>query len=339
MGTIKDLNSLQFSVSDPVEMEGKGTLAAGIVAALCNNQEGDPVIESNSPTLCSNTCPNDTSTSHPLEISAGVGELARAEIHNPGEISEQAMDVSKEHGQEESSGNFGSKAAEINTEIDQNRKETIRLDMDSTDPSADVVPFAGLGQETRRTETDHNINVQHLANLAEVKKTKVNLCVQPVRNIAENGRQSERENEDLGTVVCCSHTSMSTSTSQDAEVQVAIQVQSRSIATSPMAPLDNCPVFRIPEVILRDPPVEKPTACPPDIPSVTAPPKKDVQMQVDITVQCRSVATGPMTPLEKTPLPTLPEVCVEAMEEDEPVREVQWDEKDSQKLKMEGSSC
>lgn len=326
MGTIKDLNSLQFAVSDPVEMESKGTLTAAVVATPCNNQGGDPATQSNSPILCSNTCSNDMSTSRPLEISASVGELASAEIDNPSEISEQAMDISKEHGQEESSGNFCSNAAQINTEIDQNRKETIRLDMKSSDPSADV-PFAGLGQETMRIETAHNINVQCLADPAEVKKTKVNLRVQPDRNITENGRQSERENEDLGTVACCSQTCMSTSTSQDAEVQVSIQVQSRSIATSPMAPLDNCPVFTIPEVILRDPPVEKPTACPPDIPSVTAPPKKDVQMQVDITVQCKSVATGPMTPLEKTPLPTLPEVCVEAMEEDEPVREVQWDEK------------
>ncbi|XP_051871259.1 uncharacterized protein LOC127570060 isoform X2 [Pristis pectinata] len=347
MGTIKDLNSLQLSVSDPVEMENRGTPEAGIVVASCQNQEekdGKPATQSNCPPLCSNTYPannlDDMSISHPPDTSANVAECANAEMDKPSKTPGQALDLSQERGQEESSDNFGNSTADINTEVDQNRKETTKLGIDSSDPKIEV-PLEGCGQETRRTETDHCSDLQQPSDLSEIPTTNVDSTFQPDRNVTENDQQSEVENKDLETVVCYSQTSMSASTSQDAEVQVAIQVQSRSVATSPMAPLDNCPVFKIPDVSLRGQPVEKPTASPSDMPSVTAPPKKDVEMQVDITVQCKSVATGPMTPLEKTPLPTLPEVGVEAMEEEqpEPVREVQWDEKDSQKLKMEGSSC
>ncbi|XP_062909512.1 G protein-regulated inducer of neurite outgrowth 1-like [Mobula hypostoma] len=342
MGTIKDLNSLQFSVSDPVEMENRGTPGADVVVASCHVQEekdGKPATQSNCSALCSNTCSasnlNDKNTSHPPDISA---KRANAEMDKPSEAPGQALDLNKERGQEESSDNSGNNTAGTNTEVDQNRKANKRID--SSDPNVEV-PLQGYGQETTGTETDHCSNLQHSSGPAEIAKTNADSAVLPAGNMTENDRQIGMENKDLGAVVSPSQSVVSESASQDAEVQVAIQVQSRSVATSPMAPLDNCPVFKIPDVSCREQPVEKPAACPSVTPSVTVPPKKDVEMQVDITVQCKSVATGPMTPLEKTPLPTLPEVSVEATEEDqsEPVREVQWDEKDSQKLKMEGSSC
>ncbi|XP_059846237.1 G protein-regulated inducer of neurite outgrowth 1-like isoform X2 [Hypanus sabinus] len=326
MGTIKDLNSLQFSASDPVEMENRGTPETDVVIASCHLQEekdGKPAIQSKCSVLCSNTCSaSNLNTSHPPDISA---KCANAEVDKPSEAPGQALDLNKERGQEESSDSSGNNTADINTEVDQNRKANKRSD--SADPNVEV-PFQGCGEETTGTERDHRSNLQNPSGLAEITKTNADSAVQPAGNMTENDGQIEMENEDLGAVVSLSQSAVSESASQDAEVQVAIQVQSRSVATSPMAPLDNCPVFKIPDVSCREQPVEKPAASPSDTPSVTVPPKKDVEMQVDITVQCKSVATGPMTPLEKTPLPTLPEVSVEATEEQsEPVREVQWDEK------------
>ncbi|XP_069753883.1 G protein-regulated inducer of neurite outgrowth 1 [Narcine bancroftii] len=272
-----------------------------------------------SPSACSADSPKDTRSNHPPEIGAHVPKGPAAEMDKSCLPSGQAWAMSVERSREEPTSNLANSAAVTKTEVDQKSKEPTRCDIDRSDPSAEA-QLTGGGQET--LQTVHCRSHQLPSDLAE----NVDTAVQPDENRVDNNQQGEEENNDSGTVVGCSQTSMSALTSQDAEVQVAIQVQSRSIATSPMAPPDNCPVFKIPDISLRDQPAKKPTVCPPDAPSVTAPPKKDVQMQVDLSVQCKSVATGPMTPLEKTSLTTLPEVCVEAMEE-EPVREVQWDEK------------
>ncbi|KAG8128442.1 hypothetical protein E2320_015284 [Naja naja] len=57
--------------------------------------------------------------------------------------------------------------------------------------------------------------------------------------------------------------------------------------------------------------------------------KRDVEMQVSIPVETRSVATGPMTPVTKSPQSSYPEVYIKGAEEEtsEPIREVSWDEK------------
>uniref|UniRef100_UPI00398EDCD9 G protein-regulated inducer of neurite outgrowth 3 n=1 Tax=Pristiophorus japonicus TaxID=55135 RepID=UPI00398EDCD9 len=331
MGTITDLTSLQVSVSDPVEMESTCLPEAGVVAAFCNNQEekdGKPATHSNCQSLCSSTCTannlSDLRNSHLVEISVNVPQCANAEMSTYCKSSEKALDLSKERGQEESSG-----TDDTNTATGLNIKDAIQLDIDSSEPNAEA-SLTGCDQETRGMETSRCTSPQQPLNPIELTKTTdAESIVQSDKNMLENRQQSKKENKNMGRIVCISQISAYAPTSQDAEVQVAIPVQSRSIATSPMAPLDNCPVFKIPDVRLRDQEVEKPTACLVNTSSFTAPSRKDVEMQVDITVQCKSVATGPMTPLEKTPLATLPEVYVEAMEEDqpEPVREVQWDEK------------
>ncbi|XP_067852460.1 G protein-regulated inducer of neurite outgrowth 1 [Heptranchias perlo] len=331
MGTIKDLNSFQFSVSDPVEMENTCLPEAGVIAAFCNSQEekdGKPAAHSNCQTLCSSTCTannlNDLSNSHLVEISVNVPKCANTEMSMYCKTPGKALDLSKERGQDESSDSFGNSTDDTNKAIDLNIKEKISLDIDCSEPNPEA-HLTRCDQETRRMEISHCTNPQQPLNLVEITKTtNVKSIIQSDKNMIEN-HQSKKENKDVGTMVSISPISAS----QDAEVQVAFQVQSRSVATSPMAPLDKCPVFNIPDVSLKDQGVEKSTACLVNPTSIPVPSRKDVEMQVDITVQCKSVATGPMTPLEKTPLPTLPEVYVEAMEEDqpEPVREVQWDEK------------
>ncbi|XP_066473307.1 G protein-regulated inducer of neurite outgrowth 1 [Tiliqua scincoides] len=105
----------------------------------------------------------------------------------------------------------------------------------------------------------------------------------------------------------------------DAGTQVDNRVSVVSIAVSPINPPDGSSAFPFhPQgSSLKSPGLEqKPT-------------KKDVEMQVSIPVETRSVATGPMTPVTKSPQASYPEVHVKGAQEEtpEPVREVSWDEK------------
>ncbi|XP_051834962.1 G protein-regulated inducer of neurite outgrowth 1 [Antechinus flavipes] len=108
---------------------------------------------------------------------------------------------------------------------------------------------------------------------------------------------------------------------QDAGTQADTRAACVSVAVSPMTPQDgsgpttfsfqptaqNAPASRSPGLLLS---------------------KKDVEMQVSMGVETRSVATGPMTPVTTSPQASYPEVQVRATEEaPEPVREVSWDEK------------
>ncbi|XP_050168252.1 G protein-regulated inducer of neurite outgrowth 1 [Myiozetetes cayanensis] len=113
---------------------------------------------------------------------------------------------------------------------------------------------------------------------------------------------------------------------QDAGTQdMGTQVDSRaslvSVALSPMSPPGGAAAFTFPKR-------EMGSAAPRLEPS-----KKDAEMQVSMPVETRSVATGPMTPVAKSPQTSYPEVqvkgtVVEVVEEaPEPIREVSWDEK------------
>ncbi|KAJ7316571.1 hypothetical protein JRQ81_002733 [Phrynocephalus forsythii] len=108
----------------------------------------------------------------------------------------------------------------------------------------------------------------------------------------------------------------------DAGTQVDNRVSLVSVAISPINPPDGSTAFAFHSqglggCSLKSPgPEQKPA-------------KKDVEMQVSIPVETRSVATGPMTPVTKSPQASYPEVHVKGSQEEapEPVREVSWDEK------------
>ncbi|XP_078087735.1 G protein regulated inducer of neurite outgrowth 1 [Mustelus asterias] len=330
MGTMKDLDSLQFLVSDPVEMENKCLPEAGVIATFRENQEknGKAAVHSNCQTLCSGTCTannlSNLSNSHLGEISVTVPQSDNAEMDKHCNTPGKDLDLSQERAREKSSNTLGDITDDTNRAIFPSIKESTKLDNNTSEPNPDI-SLIGCEPEDRRMET----NPQQPLNLMEkLKPIIVESIVQSDTDMLENHHQSQKD-RDIDTSESITQISKSVPTSQDAEVQVAIQVQKISVATSPLAPLDNYPVFKIPDVRLRDQEVEKPAASLVTPSPVTAASRKDVEMQVDITVQCKSVGTGPMTPLEKTPLLALPEVHVEVMEEEqpEPVRDVQWDEK------------
>ncbi|XP_025030153.1 G protein-regulated inducer of neurite outgrowth 1 [Python bivittatus] len=108
----------------------------------------------------------------------------------------------------------------------------------------------------------------------------------------------------------------------DAGTQVDNRVSLVSVAISPINPPDGSTAFTfhtrgLGTSSLKSPgPEEKPT-------------KRDVEMQVSIPVETRSVATGPMTPVTKSPQSSYPEVHIKGAQEEtsEPIREVSWDEK------------
>uniref|UniRef100_A0A8C5MAH6 G protein-regulated inducer of neurite outgrowth C-terminal domain-containing protein n=1 Tax=Leptobrachium leishanense TaxID=445787 RepID=A0A8C5MAH6_9ANUR len=108
----------------------------------------------------------------------------------------------------------------------------------------------------------------------------------------------------------------------DVGVQVEISALCTSIAISPIVPLDGaCSFVFQSEAISQGAPS---TAC-----SHEKPTMKDVEMQVSFSVETKSVATDPMTPIGKSPCTSYPEVRVKESKGDhpEPVREVSWDEK------------
>ncbi|NXJ56933.1 GRIN1 protein, partial [Spizaetus tyrannus] len=122
----------------------------------------------------------------------------------------------------------------------------------------------------------------------------------------------------------CESYSFKVTPPQDAGMQdTGTQVDSRaslvSVALSPMSPPGGAAAFTFPR---REP---GSVAAPHPEPS-----KKDAEMQVSMPVETRSVATGPMTPVAKSPQASYPEVHVKgtvAEEAPEPIREVSWDEK------------
>ncbi|NXI39612.1 GRIN1 protein, partial [Galbula dea] len=106
---------------------------------------------------------------------------------------------------------------------------------------------------------------------------------------------------------------------QDMGTQVDSRASLVSVALSPMSPPGGAAAFAFPKRELGS------TA-----PPCLEPSKKDAEMQVSMPVETRSVATGPMTPVSKSPQASYPEVHVKgpvAEEAPEPIREVSWDEK------------
>ncbi|NXX38776.1 GRIN1 protein, partial [Tricholaema leucomelas] len=122
----------------------------------------------------------------------------------------------------------------------------------------------------------------------------------------------------------CESYSFEVTPPQDAGMQdMGTQVDSRaslvSVALSPMSPPGGAAAFTFPKR-------ESSSAAPPR----SEPSKKDAEMQVSMPIETRSVATGPMTPVAKSPQASYPKVHVKGTvveETPEPIREVSWDEK------------
>ncbi|KAM6251606.1 G protein-regulated inducer of neurite outgrowth 1 isoform 2-T2 [Porphyrio hochstetteri] len=101
---------------------------------------------------------------------------------------------------------------------------------------------------------------------------------------------------------------------QDTGTQVDSRASLVSVALSPMSPPGGAAAFTFPKRELG-------SAAPPRL----EPSKKDAEMQVSMPVETRSVATGPMTPVAKSPQASYPEVHVKgtvAEEAPEPIREL-----------------
>lgn len=106
---------------------------------------------------------------------------------------------------------------------------------------------------------------------------------------------------------------------QDMGTQVDNRASLVSVALSPMSPPGGAAAFTFPKR-------ESSSAAPPRL----EPSKKDAEMQVSMPIETRSVATGPMTPVAKSPQASYPKVHVKGTvveETPEPIREVSWDEK------------
>ncbi|XP_061216199.1 G protein-regulated inducer of neurite outgrowth 1 [Neopsephotus bourkii] len=106
---------------------------------------------------------------------------------------------------------------------------------------------------------------------------------------------------------------------QDMGTQVDNRASLVSVALSPMSPPGGAAAFTFPKRELGS------AAAP-----CLQPSTKDAEMQVSMPVETRSVATGPMTPVAKSPQASYPEVHVKGTvveETPEPIREVSWDEK------------
>ncbi|XP_060621586.2 G protein-regulated inducer of neurite outgrowth 1 isoform X1 [Anolis sagrei] len=113
-----------------------------------------------------------------------------------------------------------------------------------------------------------------------------------------------------------------TPSQHDAGTQAGNRVSLVSVAISPINPPDGSAAFTFHGRGLGAPSLMSPGP-------EQKPAKKDVEMQVSIPVETRSVATGPMTPITKSPQASYPEVHVKGAQEEtpEPVKEVSWDEK------------
>ncbi|XP_015731599.1 G protein-regulated inducer of neurite outgrowth 1 [Coturnix japonica] len=142
--------------------------------------------------------------------------------------------------------------------------------------------------------------------------------------VGEEGRadrSTECTQQPRTAKLLCGSYSFEVTPPQDAGVQdMGTQVDSRaslvSVALSPMSPPGGAAAFTFPKRELGSAPRLEPS-------------KKDAEMQVSMPVETRSVATGPMTPVAKSPQASYPEVHVKGVAEEapEPIREVSWDEK------------
>lgn len=144
------------------------------------------------------------------------------------------------------------------------------------------------------------------------------------QGVGEQGRadrSTESTQQPRTAKLLCGSYSFEVTPPQDAGVQdTGTQVDSRaslvSVALSPMSPPGGAAAFTFPKRELGSAPRPEPS-------------KKDAEMQVSMPVETRSVATGPMTPVAKSPQASYPEVHVKGVAEEapEPIREVSWDEK------------
>ncbi|XP_026577313.1 G protein-regulated inducer of neurite outgrowth 1 [Pseudonaja textilis] len=141
-------------------------------------------------------------------------------------------------------------------------------------------------------------------------------------NIATSGGHST--NEEMTSVGPLAQTCILgvTTPQHDAGTQVDNRVSLVSVAISPINPPDGSSAFPFHTRGLGSSSLKSPG---PEV----KPTKRDVQMQVSIPVETRSVATGPMTPVTQSPQSSYPEVYIKGAEEEtsEPIREVSWDEK------------
>ncbi|XP_052540409.1 G protein-regulated inducer of neurite outgrowth 1 [Tympanuchus pallidicinctus] len=145
-----------------------------------------------------------------------------------------------------------------------------------------------------------------------------------LQRVGEQGRadrSTESTQQPRTAKLLCGSYSFEVTPPQDAGVQdTGTQVDSRaslvSVALSPMSPPGGAAAFTFPKRELSSAPCLQPS-------------KKDAEMQVSMPVETRSVATGPMTPVAKSPQASYPEVHVKGVAEEapEPIREVSWDEK------------
>ncbi|NWI62870.1 GRIN1 protein, partial [Todus mexicanus] len=153
----------------------------------------------------------------------------------------------------------------------------------------------------------------------------------PSQQQLRGGTESPAQGADAGSSQqprtakpLCESYSFEVTPPQDAGTQdMGTQVDSRaslvSVALSPMSPPGGAAAFTFPKKETG------PAALPRAEPSM-----KDAEMQVSMPVETRSVATGPMTPVAKSPQTSYPEVHVKGTvveEVPEPIREVSWDEK------------
>lgn len=141
----------------------------------------------------------------------------------------------------------------------------------------------------------------------------------------EGNADAESSQQPRTAKLLCESYSFEVTPPQDAGTQdMGTQVDSRaslvSVALSPMSPPDGAAAFTFPK--------REPGSAAAPHPGA-APSKKDAEMQVSMPVETRSVATGPMTPVAKSPQASYPEVHVKGAVEEapEPIREVSWDEK------------
>ncbi|NXD66222.1 GRIN1 protein, partial [Eolophus roseicapillus] len=140
---------------------------------------------------------------------------------------------------------------------------------------------------------------------------------------AQGADAGSSQQPQRGKLLCESY-SFEVTPPQDAGTQdMGTQVDNRaslvSVALSPMSPPGGAAAFTFPKRELGS----AATPC-------LEPSKKDAEMQVSMPVETRSVATGPMTPVAKSPQASYPEVHVKGTvveETPEPIREVSWDEK------------
>eukprot|EP00062_Callorhinchus_milii_P020307 gi/632975852/ref/XP_007904457.1/ PREDICTED: G protein-regulated inducer of neurite outgrowth 1 [Callorhinchus milii] len=321
MGTIKNLSSFHFSVSDPTTMEGTClSQSSSLIAPFSNPEMSD--VKSASASNHQSPCPSLYTTSGLKEESNIhlVGGVSAPQPDSGQEIqccraAETAMDSSCEGTPNvchlELGGTCG-EMAEIKAsclaamEKEVKVKKALRVNVGSLDLERDTA-LTECGQNVAMVGESSRSKSQEPPNTAEMSETaEMELSDQPSGNttVIECLQQHKKENQVVGSTTCSTEEVTPAPTSQDTKVQVALRIQRKSIATSPMTPVDKGPMFPIPEVNLED----QGNGQPGKSFMNAAPSKTDVEMQVSIPAQSKSVATGPMTPVEKSPMLPIPEV-------------------------------